>query len=84
MKNARLLLASMAFILAVGAAFAARHNAPLAIDAYVQNNGNPSSCTKVGTCSNSGIFDCVINGQQTYKLSDAGTQCVIPLRRDSQ
>jgi hypothetical protein len=82
MKTFRLALASGAFVLAVGAAFATKMS-PNAVPAYHKINDNPSFCKLVGSCSNTGTYTCVIQGQQALRLNGAGTQCTVFLNRDT-
>jgi hypothetical protein len=83
MKKVKLTLVFAAFTLAVGAAYATR-NSSSSITAYHQLDDNPSACKQVGICLTSGPFTCVIQGKQAFGLNQAGTQCIVSLRRDVQ
>src|SRR5690606_14667347 len=80
MKKTKVLFSFVAFLLAIGAAFASKTSASTMVQGYIQNG---PQCIPSIQCSNAGGPQCRnTEGVPLYELSAGATQCIKQLTRN--
>jgi len=83
MKKIKVLFSALAFIIAVGGAFASKFDTAVTAYKFIPaSGGNPAQCEQTGTCDG-GSFDCTSGSVVLKDSSNPTISCGADLKRST-